>query len=172
VQLGSYGLEDDEETPIEKLQGLESALLSYLSGFKTATQAAHVFRSTIGTSKPFKKVLAIVQTADSPIPDFSGFIPFVGQTIIHPNLNHCRQMKPRPLFCHSKSAPAIRCRSALQPCISKRTDEFIELKRMESLDCQCAKAVDDLKRSPMSPLNPSNLSRPETFSTLCEIRSF
>jgi hypothetical protein len=75
VQLGlSYVLEHDEDIPLEKLELLETVLTSYLSGMKTASQSAHIFRNTIGTSDPFARVLSIVQTADTPIPDFSGYV--------------------------------------------------------------------------------------------------
>jgi hypothetical protein len=74
VQLGlSYVLEHDENTSLEKLDVLESALTSYLSGLKTASQSAHIFRNTISSTKPFARILSIVQTADVPIPDFSGY---------------------------------------------------------------------------------------------------
>jgi hypothetical protein len=76
VQLGiSYILEHDEDTPQSKLNLLESTIMSYLLGQKSASQASHIFRNTIGTSDPFNRVLSIVQTADSPIPDFSKFTP-------------------------------------------------------------------------------------------------
>jgi hypothetical protein len=76
VQLGlSYVLDQDEDTPIEKLNALESALTSYLSGAKSLSQTTHVFNQTIGTSKPFNQIVSIVQTPDSPIPDFSVLAP-------------------------------------------------------------------------------------------------
>jgi hypothetical protein len=76
VQLGlSYVLEHDEDTPIEKLDLLEATFKSYLTGFKSASQAGQIFRNTIGTSTPFNRVLSIIQTANTPIPDFSKSIP-------------------------------------------------------------------------------------------------
>jgi hypothetical protein len=77
VQVGlSYVLEHDETIPIAKLGLLETAITSYLSGLKSASQAGQIFRNAIGTQKPFNRVLSILQTADTPIPDFSKNTPF------------------------------------------------------------------------------------------------
>jgi hypothetical protein len=71
----SYVLEQDEQTSPEKLQVLESAVVDFLNGAATSPQVGATFRRTIGTSKPFDRIVAIVQTGDHPIPDFSSIAP-------------------------------------------------------------------------------------------------
>jgi hypothetical protein len=71
-QVGiSYVLDFDERTSLEKLEILTGTLNNFLNGSQSVPHTADVFRATIGSSKPFDRILTIVQTTANPIPDFS-----------------------------------------------------------------------------------------------------
>jgi hypothetical protein len=72
AQVGAaYVLDFEENTCPGKLEILREALNSFLNGKQSVPFTAEVFRATIGSSKPFDRILAIVQTTANPIPDFS-----------------------------------------------------------------------------------------------------
>jgi hypothetical protein len=73
VQVGlSYILDHDEHVSRENLQLLSDALTKFVDGTGSLPQTADIFRATLGSSKPFDRVVSIVQTTENPIPDFSG----------------------------------------------------------------------------------------------------
>jgi hypothetical protein len=57
----------------EQLDYLESCLADFLRGSKSALETGRIFKSALGTPKPFERITAILQTPDNPIPDFSAF---------------------------------------------------------------------------------------------------
>jgi hypothetical protein len=74
VHIGlSYIFDHDPQTSSDKLEVLESGLSAFLSGAKAAPEILQLFRDTLGSTKPFDRIVTIVQTSDKPIPDFSMF---------------------------------------------------------------------------------------------------
>jgi hypothetical protein len=72
VQVGvSYILDHDERVSRENLQLLTDALTQFIDGAASLAQTTEIFRGALGTSKPFDRVVSIVQTTENPIPDFS-----------------------------------------------------------------------------------------------------
>jgi hypothetical protein len=67
----SFVVDQLDSVSPEQLDYLESCLLDYLRGSKTALETSQIFKSAIGTSKPFDRISTILQTPDNPIPDFS-----------------------------------------------------------------------------------------------------
>jgi hypothetical protein len=67
----TYVLDFDEHTSPEKLELLTAALTNFLSGKQSVPYTSDLFRATIGSSKPFDRIVSIVQTTMNPIPDFS-----------------------------------------------------------------------------------------------------
>jgi hypothetical protein len=69
----SFILDCNDGISIEQLDYLESCLAEFLRGSKSAIETGQIFKSALGTVKPFDRITAILQTPDNPIPDFSAF---------------------------------------------------------------------------------------------------
>jgi hypothetical protein len=76
----SFILDYDDTISPATLDLLESCLVEFLLGTKSARDASQLFKSTIGTTKPFDRISAILQTPESPIPDFSACAHFMSSS--------------------------------------------------------------------------------------------
>lgn len=69
----SYITEHDPSVSPGKLLVLENALTRFIENRSSQFEAAQIFQTTIGTTKPFDRITAILKTSENPIPDFSMF---------------------------------------------------------------------------------------------------
>jgi hypothetical protein len=66
----AYVLEYNDRTPPDRLDALESTLNLFLDGAVSRTDAAIAFETLIGSAKPLDRIVTILQTPPTPIPDF------------------------------------------------------------------------------------------------------
>jgi hypothetical protein len=71
----SFVHERDAHPPPRDLDFLEFALRSFFPGTTSATKTREAFRTILGTSTPFDRLLTIIETSDHPIPNFPAYVP-------------------------------------------------------------------------------------------------
>ena len=72
VSVGlAYVTEHDPTVSAGKLLVLGNALARFIENKSSLFEAAQIFQTTIGTTKPFDRITAILKTSEHPIPDFS-----------------------------------------------------------------------------------------------------